>query len=1118
MPRAKKVSTQSYFERLSFDPELLKSWVAGYFGQIRIVLLLIIAITALGIFSYFNLPKRLNPEVKIPIVTVVTILPGASPDDVESLVTIPLENSIRGLQGLDTLTSVSRENISVISTQFVSSVDRDTAKDQVQSEVDGVNDLPDNAQTPTVKALDFEDSPIWTFAIDSDGDIPSLMSFSQDLKRKIQDLSKVDRVEVSGFEEQEISITVKPEKISQYGLNPLQLSQLIRASLSSFPAGTVATDAFTFSVTIDPSVSSIQDIRDIRISSKGEVVSLGDIAEVTLRSKSGQAPAFLATAETDSGRAVTFSVFKVSSVNIDEAGKQVKKLVDEEITQRDGKFKLTTFVNTPQEIADQFSELVGEFRATIILVFVCLFLFLGLRQAIIASFTVPLTFLCTFFIMSVIGMSINFLSLFAFLLALGLLVDDTIVVVSAMTSYYKTGKYTPLQTGLLVWKDTIVPIWATTLTTIWSFVPLLITSGIIGEFIKPIPIVVTAVMVSSTAIATLITLPIMILILKPQVPGRVKVLLQIVGVLGSLTLLLLFMRSNILLPLIAVAWVAVLVMAALTGKKITTQIQKAVQKQPMITRGLVLLKKYSDSGVVNIEGVASAYHSLILRILSSKSNRRKVMAAIVIYALFSFSLLPLGLVQNEFFPKTDTSNIYVAVELPNGVTQDKSEAIAAELLIELKNTPEVEYVTAEVGKGFDAGGFGGASSQTNSVLFSLHLGEKETRKESSIVISEKLREKYKDYTAGKISVVEESSGPPAGSDVQITLLGNELQQLDEYAQKIQTHLEEQPGITNVASSIKPGTSRYVFVPNQAELAQNGIGSDSLGIWLRIFSTGLDLNKIQLDANSQDQTDIVFKTQYGLADPSSLSSLSVPTNQGSNLPLLSLGQVELKSNPTQITREDSKRTVTITASVTQGVSISETSAELEKFADTLNLPSGYSWKTGGVNDENQKSINSILQAMLVSALLILITMVVEFGSFRKAFIVMIVIPLAVSSVFLLFAITGTPLSFPALIGVLSLFGIVVTNSMFIVDKININQRQGMKLKEAIADAGASRLEPIILTKLATVLGLLPITLSNPLWRGLGGAIISGLLISSTIMLLFIPTLYYTMFQHEDEPDL
>jgi multidrug efflux pump subunit AcrB len=154
-------------------------------------------------------------------------------------------------------------------------------------------------------------------------------------------------------------------------------------------------------------------------------------------------------------------------------------------------------------------------------------------------------------------------------------------------------------------------------------------------------------------------------------------------------------------------------------------------------------------------------------------------------------------------------------------------------------------------------------------------------------------------------------------------------------------------------------------------------------------------------------------------------------------------------------------------------------------------------------------------MVVAAILILVTMVVQFGSFRQAFIVLIVIPLAVSSVFLAFAITGTPLSFPALIGVLSLFGIVVTNSMFIVDKINLNLRQDMKLKEAIADAGASRMEPIILTKLCTVLGLLPITIADPLWRGLGGAIISGLLLSSTIMLLFIPALYYSMFKHTEQ---
>ncbi|MBI1862539.1 efflux RND transporter permease subunit, partial [Candidatus Microgenomates bacterium] len=194
-------------------------------------------------------------------------------------------------------------------------------------------------------------------------------------------------------------------------------------------------------------------------------------------------------------------------------------------------------------------------------------------------------------------------------------------------------------------------------------------------------------------------------------------------------------------------------------------------------------------------------------------------------------------------------------------------------------------------------------------------------------------------------------------------------------------------------------------------------------------------------------------------------------------------------------------------------VSEENQKLLTFVNQMNLPAGYTTKTGGVNEENQKSVQSILQAMLLSSILILITMVVQFQSFRKAIIVLMVIPLAVSSVFLAFALLGIPLSFPALIGVLSLFGIVVTNSMFIVDKINLNMREGMQYTEAIADAGASRLEPIILTKLTAVFGLLPITLADALWQGLGGAIISGLLVASSIMLFFIPVVYYIWMKKE-----
>jgi multidrug efflux pump subunit AcrB len=201
---------------------------------------------------------------------------------------------------------------------------------------------------------------------------------------------------------------------------------------------------------------------------------------------------------------------------------------------------------------------------------------------------------------------------------------------------------------------------------------------------------------------------------------------------------------------------------------------------------------------------------------------------------------------------------------------------------------------------------------------------------------------------------------------------------------------------------------------------------------------------------------------------------------------------------------------VTAGVTKGYSVSEANSKLEKYADQLNLADGYSWSTGGANQQNQESVQSILEAMLLSFMLIIITMVLQFHSFRKALIVMLVIPLSISGVFIVFAVTQTPLSFPALIGILALFGIVVKNSILIVDKINQNLHAGLEYKTAIIDAAESRLEPIALTSFAAILGLIPVTLSNALWQGLGGAIIAGLMFSGSIMLFLIPVAYYMIF--------
>ncbi len=1100
---------QSYLQRLQFPQELWNNPIAPYLMNLRFVFLLLLTIVALGLFSYRSLPRRLNPEVEIPIVTVVTALPGATPEDVESLVTIPLETELRSVKGLETLTSSSRNSVSIITAQFVSSVGRDAAKDDVQSIVDAVSDLPEDAQTPTVAALDFEDIPIWTFALTSaQDDLPSLMRFAQSLEKELESNKTVDRVMVSGLETQEVVVSVQPDALTRYNLQPFALAQQIQTATKALPAGEVLAGESRFALTINPEVSTVADIRNVRLTVAGQVLRLGEIATVAERSAPDQYPTFFASANRESSRAVVVSVYKTAGESIQTAFAAVEPIVHAQVDSAAGRYELTTIVNTAEEVDDQFWDLVGEFRSTIILVFVCLLLFLGLRQAVIASLTIPLTFLSAFIFMNAVGMSINFLSLFAFLLALGLLVDDSIVVVSAMTTYYKTKKFTPAETGLLVWRDTIVPIWSTTLTTIWSFVPLLLSAGIIGEFIKPIPVVVSATMISSTGIAVLITLPLMMFLLKPTVARRVSILIRgLLILVAFVVLVVLFGSSYLFLPLLLVT-VLFGVVTWTVRHALLVRWKQWMSASPRVTAVLARLQQITDQGVIPMHGLERAYYRAIKRVLATKSNRRKVIAAITIYSVVCFALLPLGFVQNEFFPKVDAEQLFINMELPAGAQATLTESRAQEVLNLARHIPEVEFVTLSIGATQNSQGPGGSGSHLATLTVRLRHAEERARASSEVAAE--LRDKLQGRSEN-ITVIEETGGPPAGSDVVVQLYGDDLVQLDAYADQVVAELENTTGVLNIEKSIKPGTSALVFLPDQDRLTSLGISTQQVAGTLRTYASGFQLDEVALNGDI-DRKKIQFRVGDGMTDMDTIQSVRISSAQGT-YPLISLGQIVPQSNPVLITREDGERTITVSAAVAPGYSVSGINTAVKQYMDGIDFQTGYGWKTGGVNEENQESVNSIIMAMGVAFLLILVTMVVQFQSYRQAVLVLLVIPLAVSSVFLLFSITGTPLSFPALIGVLSLFGIVVTNSMFIVDKINLNRREGLPFTEAIADAGASRLEPIILTKLCTVLGLLPITIADPLWRGLGGAIIAGLLIASTIMLLFIPAVYYSWFADE-----
>lgn len=1106
-----KAKLASYLGTLRFDKSLLNSIEAKYLSQVRIPILLILMTILVGVVAFQTIPRRLNPEIKIPIVLISTVLPGAGPDDVEQLLTIPLERQLKGVDGLDIMNSQSRESVSVITMQFVSSRDVKEAESDVQTLVDRLTTLPEDAIEPNVQSLDFENQPFWTFAVTTGGDTASLMRFAKDLETKVETVASVDRVDTSGLDEQIIEVVIDQARAREYNVSAFAISGLLQSAAKSFPAGLVNSSASVFSLTINRQISSIDDIRNLELKNGTSVIKLSSVANISERSKSGQAHTFITDAKRSTSRAVQFFVYKNKSADINKAFKAVEPVASDFVDKYHGQFALYSIQNTSDLIDEQFGDLYREFANTSILVFILLLVFLGLRQGVISNVTVPLTFLGTFAVMGALGLTLNFLTVFSLLLTLGILIDDTIVVVAAMTRYYKTGRFTPYETGIMVWRDFIVPLWSSAITTIWGFVPLLLASGIIGEFIRSIPLVVTTTMILSTLISTFITIPLMIILLKPEIPSRVKTLSAWLAVILYIGMFAAVSPKNaLLLPIIAVA-IIVLIIGYRSRTSFVAGWNAYLKKNKRAALWVRKASDISEHGLINVEHLSVRYREVIEKILRSETYRKQTVRAITVFTIVAYLLVPLGLVKNEFFPKEDAELLYVGVDLPSGTNNELVTAETIRVGNLLKNTGELDFLVAEVGSVFLS--TGERQADPDAILYTLHLTKPEKRKLTSSDIAQNVRDAFADYSKGTFSVVELSGGPPAGADVQIQLLGEELGTLDQYADKIVAFLKKSPGVVNVDKSIKQGTSKVVFVPDTEKLVAEGVTVEQVGLALCTYASGFTLDSIRF---GKDEQDIVFRTNdYDTKPLESLSTIeiSLQGERGGSVPLSALGTFKLESNPTIITRENERRTISIFGGVTAGVNIPQKNAELLKYANSLTLPEGYEWKTGGVNEENEKSVQSILQSMGLAFLLILVTMVIEFGSFRQAFIAMLMIPISVAGVFYIFALVRTPLSFAALIGVLALFGIVMRHAIVVMEKINENRKHGLNLHDAIADACSSRLEPVLLTSLATIVALIPITVSDPFWRGLGGAIIAGLLFTGALKLFIVPVLYYNFFKDE-----
>lgn len=1116
-PKRQKSSDEQYLDRLEFNPELRKSWLNFFVVNFRVVLLLIFLVSAAGIYSYINLPRESNPEVKIPIAIVSTAYPGASPSDVEELITKKLETQIAGLKGLDKVTSTSANSVSSIQVEFNASEDLEDAIRRLKDKVDQVNDLPEDATDPQVIEISIDDQPIWSMALTGPYDGFKMREYGEDVKDELEKITGVREVQISGGDEREFEVAFDPQKLVFYNISSDQANNAIRATNLAFPAGNFDGDKFVYSIRTDSRVYTKEAIENIPVTHQdpGTVVYVRDLAKVSDKAIKKTTVSRLSINGSNPRNAISIAVVKRTGSSILTTADQLKEAADEAVANMPSGMHYDVTFNLAEIVETDFHHLNRDFTITIILVFTILLLIVGLKEAFVAGLAIPLVFFVTFTVLNLLGYSLNFLSTFSLILSLGLLVDDAIVVVSATKQYLRSGKFTPEEAVLLVLNDFKVVLTTTTLTTVWAFLPLLFATGIIGQFIKSIPVTVSITLIGSLFVALMINHPLAAVLERIRMTKKLFYLVEIIllviagfllysgGIVGY-TIGAILVGANVWL----LGWFErggrekLIANAEQTKREWIDDelIKQKLRAQANSHEGASFGQRFIH-GIIHFDRFLIPYERTLRKVIATKRSRR--WALIIVSAVFILStLLPItGIVRSEFFPKADSNNVAVQIKAPVGTKLDETDKVVKVVEEKLLAYKEIANFSTITG-----------SSRSNQASINITLVDEDKRNVKSYVFEETLRKDLTGIPGATVTVTAESGGPPTGAAFQAQIAGEDLKELDRIAHDLEGELNKIPGVVNVDISLKAAAPEFTFNLDPVKLEQNNLNAAYVGSTLRMAIAGTEVSTVL-----EEGKEIKIMARFGTEEIPSLESvqnLQILNLQRQPVYLKDVATIELRPSVDSITRIDQKRTAVITAGATASTNGGEILKQFQTNIEDYNFPNGYTISYGGENEQNQESVLSIIKAMVIAIFLIIATLIIQFNSFRKSMIVLVTIPLALIGVFIGMAIFNISLSFAGLIGILALFGIVVKNAIILVDKINLNIKSGIPFVEAVVDGCKSRLEAIFITSICTILGILPITLSDEFWRGLGSAVIFGLSLSSFLTLFIVPTLFITLIKEDD----
>lgn len=1010
---------------MRFFPFVLKRWLI-------FALLVIVLPVVAGVFAYRSLPKEGEPEISVPVAIVVTLFPGASPSEVESLVTTPLEEELSDLRDVKEMRSTSSEGVSVISIDFEAEANLERSLQKVREKVtDARKELPDEAEDPEVTEVSFSDIPIMIASVVGDIDPVKLRRLAEKVADEIKLMPEILAAEVSGGLVREIQIYLDPQRLNQYGLTILDVYNAVKQSDINVPGGQVNVQGRRLLLRTLTEIKSVADYAKVPLIRRDDrVVFLGEVGKI-LDGHSEE----VSYSRINGVTSASIAVQKRNGANILETTYKVRDRLKELEKSFPAGVRTITTAERAKFIKQSFDQMSNSMVIGLIIVIVVLYFAMGLRNSVITSLSIPLSLLLTFVFIKVFGLSNNDMVRFALVLCIGMLVDNAIIVVENVYHHYQLGK-SRADAVIDGTTEIAMPVISATMTTMAAFLPMLLMTGVTGEYMGYLPKTVT------------------------------------------------------------IALSASLVVALIANPLILSMLMKRTVKEGRIVAPEEDLKQLKK---LYVRGISWALNHRIL-----------VVCFIIMTLMGAFGMLAFKLVKVEMFPDADFDYIYITVETPKGTEIDITDAAAGEVeqLVQ-EHVPEAVQVVSTIGqRGQSALEFSfssGTVSHFAEITIELKDG-KEFARPSHREIQERLRPYLETIPGADIRFRPIQWGPPTAAPVLIKIVGPEIHVLREITAKARGVMEKVTGVVDIKDDFSDAAPELRVQIDREKAATMGIPLEAVAVSLRGATAGLDIREFrdELDVSKKYDLKVRFAPE-SRTSPSMLDDIKIRSDTGELVPLSTIATFRQGKGLNSIRHSDRRRIVRLSAN-NLGRSAVEITQELIKKLDRMELPDGYMFDYSGEYEETAESFESLGLAYIVAAILIFTLLVSQFDSLAQPFAILTSLPLSIVGAIVGLFVTGNDFSIMSFIGLVGLSGIVVNDSIVLVDCINRMRRSGLDLFEAILAGGQQRLRPIISTTVSTVGGIITLTIIDELWEGLGVVIIFGICFATVLTLIVVPTMY------------